>query len=108
MTWPSERQLSDREQHAGFVELCALYSTGSLSSSELDQLEEHLSGCSPSRALLADYARLVRHGIPHLAQEDTVVPVSGFDRELAESRELLLARAGQREDERRNDTVAPL
>ncbi len=46
--------------HEGFVELCALYPTGSLSGPELRSLRAHLEGCQDCRALLAENSRF--HG----------------------------------------------
>lgn len=86
----SHPRLSDHE-HAKFVELCALYSTGSLSGDEMLELTGHLAECDECRQLLADYQALVRAGIPLLADDSVVELKTGFDRELAETKKRLFA-----------------
>jgi anti-sigma-K factor RskA len=88
-TW--NPQLSDRENHARFVELCALYSTASLETHELADLDAHLASCQECRGLLADYRALVRNCIPLMAADESVEPVSGFDHELAQAKDHLLS-----------------
>src|SRR5258708_37647829 len=86
----SHAELSDHG-HAKFVELCALYSTGSLSSDEMLELTGHLAECDECRSLLADYQALVHDGIPLMADDSAVEPTTGFDRELAETKKRLFA-----------------
>src|SRR6266849_2460973 len=86
----SHAELSDHG-HAKFVELCALYSTGSLSMDEMQELTGHLAECDECRHLLADYQALVRDGIPLLADDSVVEPTTGFARELANTKKLVLA-----------------
>lgn len=88
-TW--NPQLSDREDHARFVELCALYSTASLERDELAELDVHLACCQQCRTLLAEYHALVQNGIPLMADGVSIEPASGFDRELAQVRKHLLS-----------------
>jgi hypothetical protein len=57
------------DQHEGFAELCALYSTGTLSEAELDGLRKHLNECRECRARIASYSQVVRDGLPWLAEE---------------------------------------
>jgi hypothetical protein len=57
------------DQHEGFAELCALYSTGTLSEAELDALQKHLDECRECRARIASYCQVVRDGLPWLAEE---------------------------------------
>jgi uncharacterized protein YhaN len=54
--------------HEQFPELCALYSTGTLSQDEITALREHLLGCLECRDRLADYQQIVREGVPLLAE----------------------------------------
>lgn len=56
-------------QHADdyFVELCALWSTGTLSPAEWHQLEVHLSQCSDCQAIKTEYDRVLACLIPALA-----------------------------------------
>src|SRR5205814_1754331 len=55
-------------QHEYYVELCALAATGSLSESEKRQLDEHLVNCSECCESLNEFGRVVRAGIPLLAE----------------------------------------
>ena len=70
-----EVPISDSE-HADdyFAELCALASTGTLSSVEWHQLEVHLSRCASCRALRAEYDRVLATTLPAMASSR-----SGFD-----------------------------
>jgi len=86
----SHAELSDHG-HAKFVELCALYSTGSLSRDEMLELTGHLAECDECRNLLTDYQALVHDGIPLLADDSVVELKAGFDRELAKTKKLVLA-----------------
>lgn len=73
----SERTSRDRKQqvpllesqHADdyFLELCALWSTGTLSAAEWHQLSVHLSLCSSCKAIKAQYDRMLVTLIPALA-----------------------------------------
>jgi hypothetical protein len=79
--------------HARFVELCALYSSGSLKSNELAQLNDHLGTCQECRTLLADYRALVEVvSVPQCADAAADLKmVTGFDRELAKTKRSLFS-----------------
>jgi hypothetical protein len=90
MSPSSDLQLNDSANHARFFELCALHSTGSLRRDELAELNKHVGICPECRGLLADYHSLVGFSIPLLAEESGVEPATGFDRQLAQRKRLLL------------------
>src|SRR5579859_79448 len=79
--------------HARFVELCALYSSGSLKRDELAQLNEHLASCQECRTLLADYRALVEVvSVPQWTDAAAGLEmVTGFDRELAKTKRSLFS-----------------
>jgi hypothetical protein len=54
--------------HEKFLELCALYPTGSLSEPELQALREHLETCHGCRTQLAEYRQLNRAVMPTLTK----------------------------------------
>jgi len=91
----SEMQLRDSEEHARFVELCALYSTGSLSRSQLAELDRHIAVCQACKVLVQDYARLIEGWIPILASDETIPEAEGYEQELAAAKTRLLADLNQ-------------
>lgn len=54
----------DLNHHERYAEMCAVFTTGSLTEEELRELKEHLSQCESCRRLLSEYRQLVRHAIP--------------------------------------------
>lgn len=93
------QQLSGTHEHPRFVEMCALYSSGSLSRSERDELDQHLEVCGSCRARFAEYAVLIRYGIPLLAEADDVPPAAEeFGQELADTKRKLFAHLTQEAD----------
>jgi hypothetical protein len=83
-------ELSDRG-HDKFVELCAVYTSGSLDAAEQVELREHLAGCKECKNLLADYRRLVQDTIPLLSDDSSLEEANGFDEELADTKSRLFA-----------------
>jgi hypothetical protein len=63
----SNDKSSERDQHSKYVELCALLTTGTLSTEDLDDLNVHLETCSDCRTLVADFQHIVRDAVPLLA-----------------------------------------
>lgn len=90
-----EFTIGNHNGHDRFRELCALYSSGSLSGQELTQLNKHLPDCPECTELLQEYARIVRHGIPVLAEPTQIAEVAKFDAELLQGRKQLLAKVEQ-------------
>lgn len=80
-----------RDRHQHFRELCALYTSGSLSREEMGQLNEHLHACPECTELLQEYSQMVRQMIPAFADEHEIESTNGFDSELARGRSRLLA-----------------
>src|SRR5258708_5227859 len=87
----SNPQLTNREDHQRFVELCALHGSGSLHRDEIAELNEHLRNCDGCKTLLADYRALVGFTIPLLADDSALEPARGFHRELARTKRKLLS-----------------
>src|SRR5438105_3081988 len=54
-------------EHQTFIELCALYPTGNLSSHELSILRNHLEACESCRTKIAEYREFDRQLVPLLA-----------------------------------------
>lgn len=90
-----EFTIGNHNGHDRFRELCALYSSGSLTGQELAQLNDHLPGCPECIELLQEYSRIVRHGIPVLAEPSQIVEVPTFDAELLQGKTQLLAKIEQ-------------
>ena len=71
-----------------FVELCALASTGTLSSAEWRQLETHLSQCASCRAIKAEYGQIISTTLPSMAANEANAddgdPSDGWSLESAE------------------------
>jgi hypothetical protein len=83
-------ELTDRG-HEKFVELCAVYTSGSLDAAEQMELNEHLAGCDECQKLLADYRSLVHDAIPLVADRSSVGHLVGYDLELADTKRRLFA-----------------
>jgi hypothetical protein len=95
MTSSQNPHVNDRASHARFLELCALETSGSLETSELVELKDHLATCAECRSLLADYRTIVETSIPQLADTAGFEPAVGFDREIAETKKSLFSRLDQ-------------
>jgi hypothetical protein len=80
-----------------FAELCALSSSGELSANEIELLEQHVSGCSPCRALLQEYTGLTTIGMAKLAAayEPAAEPLPGYREKQADERFVSALRAAQ-------------
>jgi hypothetical protein len=54
----------DLNHHERYAEMCAVFTTGSLTEEELRELKEHLNQCESCRRLLSEYRQVVREAIP--------------------------------------------
>jgi uncharacterized protein YigA (DUF484 family) len=61
--------------HDHYKELCSLAASGQGSSSELNELREHLHACAECSSLLGELGQLVAQGLPTIADEVTRVTV---------------------------------
>jgi hypothetical protein len=57
-------------QHEKYAELCAVFTTGSLTGPELRELKAHLQNCQTCCALLSDYREIAHEGVPAVASEN--------------------------------------
>jgi hypothetical protein len=87
-----ESSVENHNSHERVRELCALYGSGTLNKEELKQLDQHLPHCSECTELLQEYSRIVRYGMPVLAEQRGLSEVTGFDAELGEGKQRLLAK----------------
>lgn len=60
---------SGQQAHDGFLELCAVSTTGELSEEERLRLQEHLATCAECRQALREFEAAVDLGMPALASE---------------------------------------
>jgi hypothetical protein len=58
------------KQHEKYAELCAIFTTGSLTDSELRELMAHLGNCRSCCQLLCDYEQIVSEGVAATASEN--------------------------------------
>jgi predicted nucleic acid-binding Zn-ribbon protein len=56
-------------EHQQFVELCAYYTSGSISDEQLKQLDAHLEGCLDCRRALEEFQEIASMGLPSLAPD---------------------------------------
>jgi predicted nucleic acid-binding Zn-ribbon protein len=56
-------------EHQQFVELCAHYTSGSISDEQLKQLDAHLEGCIDCRRALEEFQEVASMGLPSLAPD---------------------------------------
>src|SRR5438067_6291780 len=86
-------------EHQTFIELCALYPTGNLSSHELSILRKHLEACESCRTNIAEYREFDRKLVPLLATPQTAVNPETTRASLQAKKRLLSAieRSGQKE-----------
>src|SRR5215469_5243380 len=103
-----EKKVRDNEQHERYVELCALAATGSLTPSERKELDSHLDNCAECCNSLEEFERVVRIGIPLLAEDREELAMEETAWSQAESKERVFAqidREQQGSDQRH--TVRP-
>src|SRR5438477_13100632 len=86
-------------EHQSFVELCALYPTGNLSSHELSILRKHLEACHSCRQVLSEYREFDRQLVPLLAPVQSGVDPGVTRASLQAKKRLLRAieRSGEEE-----------
>jgi len=61
-------------EHQQFVELCAHYTSGSISEEQLKQLDAHLEGCLDCRRALEEFQEIASMGLPSLAPDFAALP----------------------------------
>ena len=62
--------MSHIEPHDEFLELCAVATSGQLTSEEQKKLREHLAACSSCRQAMQQYEAVVGHAIPTIAAHE--------------------------------------
>jgi hypothetical protein len=72
-------------EHQQFVELCAYYTSGSISDEQLKQLDAHLECCLDCRRALEEFQEIASMGLPSLAPDFAALPKDS-DREATEDR----------------------
>ena len=72
-------------EHQQFVELCAYYTSGSISDEQLKQLDGHLESCLDCRRALEEFQEIASMGLPSLAP-DLIEPLQDGGAELSEDR----------------------
>jgi hypothetical protein len=80
--------LSHIEPHDEFLELCAVATSGQLTSEEQQKLREHLAACSSCREAMQQYEAVVGHAIPAMAAHEMpehVDPGPGWSMDKAEA-----------------------
>ena len=77
--------------HARFVELCALFTSGSLEPNELEELDSHLAYCEECRAALAGYYDVVRGAVPLLLAGQKMEEQKSFRWNQAKAKKQLFA-----------------
>jgi hypothetical protein len=85
---PDDEVRSGMGPHEQFLELCALSTTGGLTTEERNRLQEHLSVCSDCREAMKQFETVVDHTIPALAPElgaETPKEDPSFPQEAAEA-----------------------
>ena len=61
-------------EHQQFVELCAYYTSGSISDEQLKQLDAHLESCLDCRGALEEFQEIASMGLPSLAPDFAALP----------------------------------
>src|SRR5437016_2255740 len=61
-------------EHQQFVELCAYYTSGSISDEQLKQLDAHLESCLACRLALEEFQEIASMGLPSLAPDFAALP----------------------------------
>lgn len=80
--------MSHIEPHDEFLELCAVATSGQLTSEEQQKLREHLAACSSCREAMQQYEAVVGHAIPAMAAHEMpehVDPGPGWSMDKAEA-----------------------
>ena len=90
-------------EHQSFIELCALYPTGNLSSHELNILRNHLEACESCRKNVAEYREFDRQLVPLLA---TALPKTNLASASKQAKDRLL-RAIQQSSEGKSVSDRP-
>jgi hypothetical protein len=72
-------------EHQQFVELCAYYTSGSISDAQLKELDAHLESCLDCRCALEEFQEIASMGLPSLAPDLAVLP-KDVDAEASEHR----------------------
>jgi hypothetical protein len=67
----NDRRRSDMRPHDGFLELCAVSTTGELTEDEQNKLREHLATCFECREALKEFETTANIGAPLLSAELT-------------------------------------
>ena len=86
-------------EHQTFIELCALYPTGNLSSHELSILRNHLEACESCRTKIAEYREFDRQLVPLLATAQAGVDPETTRASLQAKKRLLSAIEGSGQKE---------
>ena len=102
----SNDKSSERDQHARYVELCALLTTGSLSGEDLDELDNHLMNCVECQRLVEDFHRVVRDAIPLLASREEQ-PTENVSWRPEKIKRQLFAAIGEQEQEKQPFSIVP-
>ena len=56
-------------EHQQFIELCAHYTSGSISDEQLKHLDAHLESCLDCRRALEEFQEIASMGLPSLAPD---------------------------------------
>jgi anti-sigma factor RsiW len=99
-----QRRASGNDQHERYVELCALAATGSLTPCERDELDRHLDTCTECCASLEEFERVVRVGIPLLAENREEIAVETRSWSQAEAKQRMFAQLNREERHTGNRT----
>jgi DNA repair exonuclease SbcCD ATPase subunit len=71
------RELRKGAEHERYAELCALFTSGSLTDVELQELKAHLLLCKSCAELLAAYRTIAKSAMPLAAPVDQIEPAPG-------------------------------
>ena len=85
---PGDGALSNTEPHDEFLELCALSTSGQLTSEEQGRLRKHVALCSSCREALEQYEALIGHALPVIGakeEPEQVEPQPGWSIAKAEA-----------------------
>jgi anti-sigma factor RsiW len=92
-----QKNVSGNDQHERYVELCALAATGSLTPSQREQLDRHLATCAECCDSIEDFDRVVRVGIPLLAESREEISVETPSWSQAEAKQRVFAQIDREE-----------
>jgi hypothetical protein len=99
-----QRRVSGNDQHERYVELCALAATGSVTPSEREELDGHLDSCAECCASLEEFERVVRVGIPLLAENREEIAGETRSWSQAEAKQRMFAQVNREERHAGNRT----